>query len=225
MMTFLFNSGDSANNSTGGTSQSGCLHDIQPSTIPDPLRFFSNEDEVFDSVSLDALLNSVHSASQHAEGDQQQVDASTTLGELSRAHAAAVQLHGGDGGQQQQQQQHGEANSYVGLNNALFRPSQPVSVSTGNVFASTPLMGMNYGMGNGGGLIIGMNGGGVSAAAASAAAPITDDAPATNTLEFYTAPSGCSLASKYYCHFPDSQLCTASTTITDECSGSNSLEF
>jgi len=159
MMTFLFNSGDSANNSTGGTSQSGCLHDIQPSTIPDPLRFFSNEDEVFDSVSLDALLNSVHSASQHAEGDQQQVDASTTLGELSRAHAAAVQLHGGDGGQQQQQQQHGEANSYVGLNNALFRPSQPVSVSTGNVFASTPLMGMNYGMGNGGGLIIGMNGG------------------------------------------------------------------
>ena len=202
MMTFLFNDNlPSGNISTSaeipvtasvhrpntGTQDMCALLSTTPAGIPDPLMPFLsrgdslNDEDAFDTASLDALLNSVRNSPQEHEREVSDLTATDTLssmGELSRAHARAKEklqkggtlhmyhqksdfLNMDNNGLFMQQPQ--GAPTYGGQDMELqgsnmFQPSQPVSVSTGAAFAIPPLSGIDYGsINDGGGLLMGFS--------------------------------------------------------------------
>ena len=156
-----------------------------PSGVPDPLmRFLSRgeslmaDDDAFDAASLDALLNYVRTSPQEQGGDMSDftaTDALSSLGELTRAHAQAVEINEQRDGYRHNYNDLGNSNEEIpmlqppGAQNFLgsmadvqgtssFQPSQPISVSTGTVFSVAPLLGYaNNSITNGGGLIQGFN--------------------------------------------------------------------
>ncbi|KAL7503227.1 hypothetical protein ACHAXN_001041 [Cyclotella atomus] len=208
MMTFLFNDNPATSGAlptsmpvAAPAAQSTDLNsnrhaqDMQapqattPAGVPDPLmRFFSRgeslltDEDAFDVGSLDALLNFARTSPQEQEGevsDLTATDALSSLGELSRAHAQATEVHERENAHRHHHHHHHhknhgnnneplvQAQPQQGLNfggatelpNSMFQPSQPISVSTGAMF-SIPLIGMDYSnVNNGGGVLMGFNDG------------------------------------------------------------------